>query len=76
VGDSVTNIVTPLMSYFPLILTFIQKYDPRAGIGTLVATMLPYSVAFMVGWTLLLIVWITLGLPMGPDAPLLLSERP
>jgi aminobenzoyl-glutamate transport protein len=76
VGDSVTNIVTPLMSYFPLILTFIQKYDPRAGIGTLVATMLPYSVAFMVGWTLLLIVWISLGLPMGPDAPLLLSERP
>ena len=66
VGDSVTNIITPLMSYFPLILTFAHKYDPRAGIGTLIATMLPYSIA----WTLLLVGWIALGLPMGPGAPL------
>jgi aminobenzoyl-glutamate transport protein len=70
VGDSVTNIITPLMSYFPLILTFVHKYDPRAGIGTLIATMLPYSIAFTLAWTLLLVGWIALGLPMGPGAPL------
>ena len=70
VGDSVTNIITPLMSYFPLILTFAHKYDPRAGIGTLIATMLPYSIAFTLAWTLLLVGWIALGLPMGPGAPM------
>jgi len=74
VGDSVTNIITPLMSYFPLILTFAHKYDPRAGIGTLIATMLPYSIVFMIGWTLLLMAWIALGVPMGPDAPLFLKK--
>lgn len=74
VGDSCTNIITPLMSYFPLILTFAQKYDPKAGIGTLIATMLPYSVVFIVVWTLLLMGWIALGIPMGPDAPLFLAK--
>jgi aminobenzoyl-glutamate transport protein len=73
VGDSVTNIVTPLMSYFPLILTFTQKYDPKAGVGTLMALMLPYSLAFLLGWILLLVAWIALGLPMGPGAPLFLQ---
>ncbi len=68
VGDSVTNIITPLMSYFPLILTFAQKYEPEAGVGTMMATMLPYSVAFMASWVVLLTVWIWLGLPMGPGA--------
>ena len=74
VGDSVTNIITPLMSYFPLILTFIHKYDPKAGIGTLIATMLPYSVVFLIVWTLLLTGWIALGLSMGPNAPLFLAK--
>ena len=74
VGDSVTNIITPLMSYFPLILTFAHKYDPKAGIGTLIATMLPYSIAFTIVWTIFLIVWIALGLPMGPGAPLFLVK--
>lgn len=74
VGDSVTNIITPLMSYFPLILTFLHKYDPRAGIGTLIATMLPYSLVFMIVWTLLLMAWIALGIPMGPEAPLFLKK--
>jgi aminobenzoyl-glutamate transport protein len=73
VGDSTTNIITPLMSYFPLILTFAQKYEPRAGIGTLISTMLPYSLAFLGTWLLLLMVWITIGLPMGPGAPLFLE---
>ncbi|MCW5555525.1 MAG: AbgT family transporter [Verrucomicrobiae bacterium] len=74
VGDSVTNIITPLMSYFPLILTFVQKYEPRAGIGTLISTMLPYSLAFLVAWMVLLVFWILIGLPMGPDAPLYLPQ--
>ena len=74
VGDSVTNIITPLMSYFPLILTFAQKYEPKAGIGTMIATMLPYSLWFTLAWSVLLIVWIALGVPMGPGAPLFLAK--
>jgi aminobenzoyl-glutamate transport protein len=74
VGDSVTNIITPLMGYFPLILTFVQKYDPRAGIGTLISAMLPYSIAFLIAWMILLVVWIVAGLPMGPNAPLFLER--
>jgi aminobenzoyl-glutamate transport protein len=74
VGDSVTNIITPLMGYFPLILTFVQKYDPRAGIGTLISAMLPYSVAFLIAWMILLVIWIVAGIPMGPNAPLFLER--
>ncbi|MCD9185712.1 MAG: AbgT family transporter [Pyrinomonadaceae bacterium] len=70
IGDSVINIVSPLMSYFPLIVAFAQKYDGRAGIGTLMALMMPYSVAFFVGWTLFLVIWFYLGLPLGPGAEL------
>ncbi len=72
VGDSVTNIISPLMSYFPLIVAFMKRYDENAGIGTVVATMLPYSVVFFVVWTLLIVVWFLLGLPVGPGAPLML----
>ncbi len=74
IGDSVVNVVTPLMTYFPLILTFAQKYEPKAGIGTLVAMMLPYSLWFMIGWVLLLVAWIALGWPLGPGAPLFLEK--
>jgi aminobenzoyl-glutamate transport protein len=65
VGDSITNIISPMMSYFALIVALLQRYDQRAGIGTLVATMLPYTVVFFVGWVLLLVVWITFDLPLG-----------
>lgn len=68
VGDSVTNIISPMMSYFALIVAFMQRYDPRAGLGTVVATMLPYSAAFFVIWTAMLLVWSALGLPIGPGA--------
>ena len=68
IGDSVANIITPLMSYFPLVVAFAQRYDKRAGIGTVMATMLPYSVAFFILWTLLLIIWYLAGLPLGPGA--------
>jgi aminobenzoyl-glutamate transport protein len=74
VGDSCTNIVTPLMNYFPLILTFANRYVRETGIGTMIATMLPYSLAFIVAWTLMLMAWIFLGLPMGPGAGLFLAK--
>ena len=70
VGDSITNIVTPVMPYFALIIVFFQKYDKKAGIGTIMATMMPYSIALFIGWTALLIVWILLRLPLGPGVSL------
>ncbi|NLW41359.1 MAG: AbgT family transporter, partial [Tissierellia bacterium] len=70
IGDSTTNIITPLMSYFAMIVVFAQRYDEEAGLGTLISTMIPYSLAFMIGWALLLVVWFILGLPLGPGAPL------
>jgi aminobenzoyl-glutamate transport protein len=69
VGDSVTNVISPMMSYFALIIAFVQRYVPKAGIGTLVSLMLPYSLTFLVGWSLLFIVWLLLGWPVGPGAP-------
>ena len=70
IGDSTTNIITPMMSYFGLILAVATRYQRDLGIGTMVATMLPYSIALLVGWTLLFYLWVfVLGLPVGPDAP-------
>lgn len=72
IGDSCTNLITPLMSYFAMVVVFAKKYDSRAGIGTLISTMMPYSLCFLVGWTLLLVLWMWLGWPLGPGAlPLL-----
>lgn len=68
IGDSTTNIITPLMPFFPMIIAYFQKYDKEAGIGTVVSTMLPYSVSFLIGWMLLLGIWYFLGLPIGPGA--------
>ncbi len=73
VGDSVTNIISPMMSYFALIVAFMEKYDKRAGIGTIIATMLPYSIIFLLFWMLMLIIWIILGLPIGPGAEMFYS---
>ena len=70
VGDSVTNIISPMMSYFALIIAFFQRYEPKAGIGTLVATMLPYSVVFLAGWGVFFGVWVAFELPLGPGASL------
>ena len=68
VGDSTTNIITPLMPYFPLIVVFCQRYVKGTGIGTLVALMLPYSLTLLVTWTLLLMAYWGLGLPLGVQA--------
>lgn len=73
VGDSVTNIITPLMPYLPIIIVFAQKYDPKAGMGTILAAMVPYSVALFLGWLLLILVWYFGGLPLGPGAPIFYS---
>ncbi|BCT96247.1 aminobenzoyl-glutamate transporter [Lysobacter helvus] len=70
IGDSVTNIISPMMSYFALIIAFFQRYEPKAGLGTLVSVMLPYSVVFTIGWTVLFALWIAFGWPIGPGAPL------
>ena len=70
VGDSTTNIIAPMMSYFALIVAFFQRYQKGAGIGTIIATMLPYSFFFLLMWSVLLVIWVTLGLPIGPGAPL------
>jgi aminobenzoyl-glutamate transport protein len=66
VGDSPSNVINPLMPYFALIVTFVQRYQKDAGVGTVVALMLPYAVVLLVVWTVLLVVWNALGLPFGP----------
>jgi aminobenzoyl-glutamate transport protein len=72
IGDSSTNIISPLMSYFAMIIVFMQKYDKKASLGTLVSMMLPFSMLFLIGWSLLLIVWMLLGLPIGFGAGIML----
>jgi aminobenzoyl-glutamate transport protein len=72
IGDSTTNIITPMMSYFGLILAVATRYKRDLGIGTMIATMLPYSIAFLIGWVALFYLWVfALGLPVGPGAPTL-----
>jgi len=68
VGDGATNIISPLMVYFPLILTFAQRWSPGFGLGSLAATMLPYSVWILITGTLLTVGWVMLDLPPGPGA--------
>ncbi|MEO1021363.1 MAG: AbgT family transporter [Bacteroidota bacterium] len=68
VGDSVSNIITPLMPYFPLVVVFCQRYVKKTGIGTLVSIMLPYSVTFLVAWALFLLAYWGLEIPLGLQA--------
>jgi aminobenzoyl-glutamate transport protein len=68
VGDSATNIITPLMPYFPLILIFCQRWQREFGIGSLAATMLPYSLWLLLTGILMTVAWVILGLPLGPGA--------
>ena len=69
IGDSVTNVISPMMSYFGLILAIASRYKKDLGMGTLIATMLPYSMVFVVGWTILFYFWVfLLGMPVGPGA--------
>ncbi len=70
IGDSVTNMISPMMSFFALIIVYYEKYDKKAGIGTLMSTMIPFTTVFFISWSLLLIGWILLNLPLGPGAGL------
>ncbi len=73
IGDSSTNIISPMMSFFALIVAFVQRYDSKAGLGTVIATMLPYSLAFLVIWAILLVIWLLTGAPLGPGGGLYLN---
>lgn len=73
IGDSSTNIITPLMPYFGVVVAFAQRYRPNLGLGTMMSMMLPYSVAFLASWSLLMLLWFWLGLPLGPGAEMLLD---
>lgn len=66
IGDSTTNIITPLNAYLIIVLMYVQKYAPKAGIGTLIAMMLPYTVVFTAVWVVMILLWEWFGLPLGP----------
>ena len=70
IGDSVVNVITPLNAYLLIILAVLQKYRKEAGLGTLIALMLPYSVFYFLAWTGFLLLWSSAGLPLGPGSGL------
>ena len=72
IGDSVTNVITPMMSYFALIVTYAQKYDEKNGIGTIISLMIPYTTIFMIVWVIMMSLWIWIGIPVGFDGPVYL----
>ena len=69
IGDSVTNIITPLNAYLIIILVYMQKYAKNSGMGTLIAMMLPYTLTFVIAWSIFLLAWDATGLPLGPGDP-------
>lgn len=70
VGDSITNPITPMMPYLPLLLSYAQKYDKNMKLGTLLSSLMPYSIALTIVWTLFTLIWFLLGIPVGPGGPL------
>ncbi|MBS8266507.1 AbgT family transporter [Mesobacillus boroniphilus] len=74
IADSTTNIISPLMPYFAIVIAFAQKYDKKVGIGTLIATMLPYSIALTVAWVLMLIIWMLTGIDIGPGSSIYMPK--
>ncbi|GAM55792.1 aminobenzoyl-glutamate transport protein [Vibrio ishigakensis] len=69
VGDSVSNIISPLMVFFPLVVVYCQRYVKSTGIGTLASLMMPFSIAMLIGWTIFLLAYWALGIPLGIAAP-------
>lgn len=69
IGDGPTNVLTPLMVYLPFIVTIAQRYQRDAGLGTVVALMLPYTIGILVVWLVLFALWFLLGIPLGPGFP-------
>ncbi len=74
IGDSYSNILTPLLPYFPLVIVFVQKYDKTAGIGTLISMMIPFAIAFMIARIPMFILWVWLGIPLGIEGPIYYNE--
>lgn len=73
IGDSITNPISPLFPYFPILLAFAKKYDKNIGMGTIMASMIPYSIAFLIAWIILLVIFMSLGLPLGPGGGIFYS---
>lgn len=72
IGDSITNPLSPLFTYLPVILGFAHKYDEKVGLGTVIANMLPFSVTFAIAWILQVVIWVLLNLPLGPGGAIYL----
>ncbi|AOV08560.1 AbgT family transporter [Sporosarcina ureilytica] len=70
VGDSATNIISPLMPFFPLVVAFAQRYGKENGVGTVISLMLPYSIIILISWSIFFIIWYVLGIPVGPGTNL------
>ena len=70
IGDSPSNIITPMSPYFALALTFLQKYYKKAGVGTLMSLALPYSLCMLAGWFIFFMIWYFAGIPLGPGSPM------
>ena len=73
IGDSTTNVISPLFPYFPIVLGLINEYDEEAGVGTLLSTMIPYSMIMLVAWVILAVIWYITGFPLGPEGALFIS---
>ena len=73
IGDSVTNVITPMMSYFALIVTYAQRYDEKYGVGTIISLMIPYTLIFLLVWLVIITLWVWSGFPLGFDGPLYLK---
>ena len=70
IGDSTTNVISPLFPYMPIVLGLTQEYEENSGVGTVISLMLPYTIAMLIMWIVLAVVWIYLGIPLGPGAPI------
>jgi len=70
VGDSPVNVITPLMVYLPFIVTITQRYKRDAGIGTVIALMMPFVIAILIAWIVLFVIWFLVGIPLGPGYPI------
>ncbi|MHC5224966.1 AbgT family transporter [Ignatzschineria sp. LJL83] len=74
IGDSITNPITPMMPYLPLLLTFAKKYDKDMGLGTLISNLFPYTLALGIVWTIFALIWYWIGFPVGPGGPIHLDQ--
>ena len=72
IGDGIINPLTPMQAYIPVVLAVLYKYDKRSGLGTLMSNVLPYSVAIGIAWIIMAVIWYLIGIPVGPNSPVLL----